>query len=109
MGIEGLVKLIEAITKLLGVLIWPSVALFVLIRFGPALREFVASLGEFSFKGVGFEASAKRKQAEAAAALAAAAASRPETAASPEAAAGEARAAAESDAACGKIYRAMGR
>src|SRR3989442_5803704 len=95
MGVESLVKLVEAVTRLLGVLIWPSVVVFVLLRFGPVLREFVASLGEFSLKGAGFEASAKRKQAEAAAALAAASASRPETAASPEAAAGEARAAVE--------------
>ncbi len=76
-----------------GVLVWPAVLIFVLVRFGPALREFIASVGEFSLKGAGFEASAKRKQAEAASALTAAAVSRPEPGATPEATAREARAA----------------
>jgi CheY-like chemotaxis protein len=93
--IDDVVKLIEAATKLLGAVIWPLVALFVLVRFGPALREFAATVGEFTLKGGGFEASAKRQQAEAAAALAVAAASRPEAGATPEATANEARAAAE--------------
>ncbi len=94
MNIDNTVKLIEAITKLLGVLLWPAVALFVLIRFGAALRDFIASMGEFSVKGGGFEATAKRK-AEAAAALAAAAASHAEPNATPEATARDARAAAD--------------
>jgi CheY-like chemotaxis protein len=72
------IKLVEALTKLLGVLVWPIVVLFILVRFGSSFREFISSLGEFSLKGAGFEASAKRRQAEAAAALAAAAASRPD-------------------------------
>jgi CheY-like chemotaxis protein len=93
MTIDDGVRLLEAATKLFGVLVWPAVLVFVLVRFGPALREFVASLGEFSLKGAGFEASAKRKQAEAAAALTAAAVSRPEPGATPEATAREARAA----------------
>ena len=46
------------------------------MRFEPALRLFFENLGEFSLKGAGFEASAKRRQAEAAAALAAAGAYR---------------------------------
>ena len=79
---------------MLGVLVWPAVLLFILIRFNPALREFFANLSEFSFKGAGFEASAKRKS-EAAAALAAAAVSRPEDGASPTATAQKARAAVE--------------
>jgi CheY-like chemotaxis protein len=57
------------------------------------IERFFSSLGEFTLKGAGFEASAKRKQTEAAAALAAAAGSRPE--ATPETTAQEARAAAE--------------
>ena len=71
------IRLIEAITKLLGVLAWPAVVVFVLVRFGSSLREFISGVGEFSLKGAGFEASAKRKQAQAAEALAAAVASRP--------------------------------
>jgi CheY-like chemotaxis protein len=94
MNIDNAVKLIDAITKLLGVMLWPAVVLFVLIRFGAAFRDFIASMGEFSLKGVGFEASAKRK-AEAAAALAAAAASHAEPGAPPDATARDARAAAD--------------
>jgi CheY-like chemotaxis protein len=75
-SVDDIVKLFDAITKLLNVLIWPGVLLFILIRFGRDLREFFASLGELSLKGAGFEASLKRKQAEVVAALSAAAASR---------------------------------
>jgi len=91
MTIDDVIRLLEATTKLFGVLIWPAVLIFVLGRFAPALREFVANLGEFSLKGAGFEASAKRKQAEAAAALTAPAVSRPERGATPEATAREAQ------------------
>ena len=78
MNIDETIKLIDAVAKLLAALVWPAVVVFILIRFGSSLREFIAGLGEFSLKGAGFEASAKRKQAEATAALAAAVASRPE-------------------------------
>ena len=71
MGVDDTVKLIDAVARLIAAVIWPCVVAYVLIRFGPALREFVSSLGELSLKGAGFEATAKRK-AEAAAALAAA-------------------------------------
>lgn len=90
MSIDDLVKLLDALTKLVSALAWPLLTAYVLVRFGPALREFFQSLGEFSVKGAGFEASAKRKQAEVAAALAAAAASRPDPA-KPEVAAADAR------------------
>jgi CheY-like chemotaxis protein len=75
-SVDDIVKLFDAITKLLNVLIWPGVLLFILIRFGRDLREFFSSLGELSLKGAGFEASLKRKQAEVVAALSAAAASK---------------------------------
>ena len=78
MSVDDIVKLFDAITKLLNVLIWPGVLLFILIWFGRDLREFFSSLGELSLKGAGFEASLKRKQAEVAAALSAAAASKPD-------------------------------
>jgi CheY-like chemotaxis protein len=94
MNIDNTVKLLDAITKLLAVLLWPAVVVFVLVRFGSALREFIASMGEFSLKGAGFEASAKRK-AEAAAALAAAAASHAGPGAAPDATARDARTAAD--------------
>ena len=73
MSVDDIVKLFDAITKLLNVLICPGVLLFILIRFGRNLREFFSSLGERSLKEAGFEASLKRKQAEVAAALSAAA------------------------------------
>ena len=94
MTIDDGIKLLDAVTKFLGVLVWPAVLVFVLIRFGSSLRDFIASMGEFSLKGAGFEASAKRKQ-EAAAALAAAAVSHPESGAAPEATAKDAWAAAQ--------------
>ena len=78
MSVDDIVKLFDAITKLLNVLIWPGVILFILIRFGRDLRDFFSSLGELSLKGAGFEASLKRKQAEVVAALSAAAASKPD-------------------------------
>lgn len=87
MNVDEFVKLIDSITKLLGVLVWPTAAGFVLISFGPAIKEFFSSLGEFTFKGGGFEASAKRKQAEAAAALVAASVSHPDASATPASAA----------------------
>ncbi|MBD2234455.1 response regulator [Phormidium tenue] len=78
MSVDDIVKLFDAITKLLNVLIWPAIILFILVRFGQDLREFFSSLGELSLKGAGFEASLKKKQAEVVAALSAAAASKPD-------------------------------
>ncbi len=77
MSVDEAVKIIDSVTKLVAALAWPTLVGFVLVRFGPSLKEFFQSLGEFSVKGAGFEASAKRRQAEAAAALAAASAARP--------------------------------
>jgi CheY-like chemotaxis protein len=94
MNIDELVKLIEALTKLLGVLVWPVLLAVVLVRFGPALKDFFSSLGEFSFKGGGFEATVKRKQAEAATALVAASVARSGASTTPESAAHEAKEAA---------------
>lgn len=95
MSVDDIVKLLDAIAKLLNVLIWPAVILFILIRFGRDLREFFSSLGELSLKGAGFEASLKRKQAEVAAALSAAAASRSDRDTTRESAAKEAKIAAD--------------
>jgi CheY-like chemotaxis protein len=100
MSVDDVVKLLDAIAKLLNVLIWPAILLFILIRFGRDLREFFSSLGELTLKGAGFEASLKRKQAEVTAALAAAAASRPDSTTTSESAAKEAKIAAEVVAEC---------
>ncbi|MEM8808020.1 MAG: response regulator [Cyanobacteria bacterium P01_G01_bin.38] len=95
MSVDNIVKLVDAITQLLNVLIWPAVILFILIRFGRDLRQFFSGLGELTLKGAGFEASLKKKQAEVTAALAAAAASRTEANMTREDAVQEARIAAD--------------
>jgi CheY-like chemotaxis protein len=76
MTIDAVVQLIDSTTKLLTALVWPTLVGVVALRFEPALKLFFENVGEFSLKGAGFEASAKRRQAEAAAALAAAGAYR---------------------------------
>jgi CheY-like chemotaxis protein len=95
MTIDDAVKLLDGVTKLLAVLVWPAILAFVLVRFRAALGEFMTSLTEFSFKGGGIEASAKRRQAEAAAALGAAAVARPDADTAPRDVSQETRAAAE--------------
>jgi CheY-like chemotaxis protein len=111
MTIDDAIKIIEAVTKLIGVLAWPSILLFVLIRFAPGLRDFFSSIGEFSLKAAGFEASAKRIQTEAAAALAAATASKPDIGATPESTAKEAKAIASfvADSVTPRVIRRLSR
>jgi len=101
----------EAITNLVDIVVWPGLILFIMIRFGPEIKEFFSGLGEVSLKAGGVEASAKRRQAEAVASLAAAVVSRPEEGASPEAVAREARAAAElvSESVTPRIMRRAGK
>jgi len=77
MDTDQLVKVLDAITRLLAVVAWPLLVLFVVLRFRSAIKDFFESLSEFSLKGAGVEASAKRSQIEAAASLAAAAATDP--------------------------------
>lgn len=67
---------------------------FVLMRFGPSLKGFFANLSELSFKGPGFEAALKRKQAEATSELVASVA-RPTADTAPLSAARNAKEAAE--------------
>lgn len=86
MTIDDAVKLINATAGLLAVLVWPLLILFIALRFREAIRNFFESLGEFSLKGGGLEASAK-KQIQAAANLAAASATDPHEKASPQQAA----------------------
>jgi CheY-like chemotaxis protein len=92
-AVDDLMKVVDALTRLLGVLVWPVLLAYVLVKFAPAFKDFFASLGEFTFKGGGFEATAKRKQ-EATAALVAASVGRPNTEGTPQTAAMEAREAA---------------
>jgi CheY-like chemotaxis protein len=60
MTIEDWVKLIDAIGRLFSATIWPLLILLCVVLFSPALNSFFANLSEFTFKGAGFEASAKR-------------------------------------------------
>ena len=80
MDVDSTAKLIEATAKLVGVAIWPAAVGYVLVRFGSNIGNFISDLGEMTLKGVGFEASVKRRQKEAGAALVAATISREEDA-----------------------------
>lgn len=95
MTFDDFVKLIDAIAKLLSVVAWPLLVAFFIVRFGPALKGFFERMGELSLKGPGFEASAKTKQTEVAAALAAAETSKTSTTRSAPNASAAAREAAE--------------
>jgi len=70
-------SLISAIAELVGVLVWPGVVVFLVIKFRGAFADFLANLGEFTVRAPGLEASGKRQ--EAAAALGAAMAAREES------------------------------
>lgn len=94
MSTDGFVKVVEALTHLLGVVLWPAIFVFMLLRYRSAIADFVSNLGEFSFKAAGIEATAKVR-AQAAASLAAASASRPDSATSPQATLQETRLAAQ--------------
>jgi CheY-like chemotaxis protein len=88
MTVDGTLKLIDATTKLLAVLVWPIVVIIILRRLGPALHKFILNMGEFSLKAPGgFEATGKR-QVEAAAALAMATVTHSDSETAPEAVAG---------------------
>ncbi|ABW11616.1 response regulator receiver protein [Parafrankia sp. EAN1pec] len=68
------VQLLKAISDLLGVVVWPALFFFVVIRFRSSFAELFSNLAEFTVKAPGIEASASRQQIEAAASLGAAAA-----------------------------------
>ncbi|PWB90394.1 response regulator [Methylocystis sp. MitZ-2018] len=80
MGIDDTVAIMEALSKLLSVVIWPAIIIYALIKYGATLREFFATLNEFTLKGAGFEASFETKRAkdQASKALVAAAVTRQE-------------------------------
>lgn len=74
MTTDDFVNVVGAVSRLLAVVLWPGIVVFVLLRFRGSLKSFFDGLSEFSVKGAGLEASASRKQIEAAATIAAAAA-----------------------------------
>jgi len=59
-------RLIVAVAQLVGVLIWPALILFVIVRFRSGLTDFFGHIGEVSVKALGAEISAKRQEAAAA-------------------------------------------
>lgn len=69
---DQLTQLISAVTNLLAVLIWPGLILFLVLRFRASISDFIGNLGEVNFKAAGVEATARRRQVEAAVALGAA-------------------------------------
>jgi len=69
---DQLTQLISAVTNLLAVLIWPGLILFLILRFRASISDFIGNLGEVNFKAAGVEATARRRQVEAAVALGAA-------------------------------------
>jgi hypothetical protein len=50
--IDAAAGLLNSATRLIGVLVWPLVVMYILVRFGPGLRDFITSLGEFTLKGL---------------------------------------------------------
>src|SRR5436309_388468 len=72
MSVPEAISLIKALSELVGVLIWPAVTLFVVVRFSAPIANFVRGVSEFTFKAAGVEATAKTRQVEAALAIGAA-------------------------------------
>jgi len=79
MSVDNEIKLVDTCTRLLGVVVWPGVILFLIIWFRSSLREFFTNLSELSLKAAGIDINMKRRQIEAAAALGAAEASHSQT------------------------------
>jgi CheY-like chemotaxis protein len=73
--IEAIVQLMDAVTKLISVIVWPIFLMVAVTYFAPALQDFVRHLGEGTIKGPGFEISGKR-QLDATAAITTASVSR---------------------------------
>jgi CheY-like chemotaxis protein len=62
--------------RLVGALVWPALLLLVVVLFHRQLSDFLGNLGELSVKAFGVEASARRREVEAAVAVGAATALR---------------------------------
>lgn len=76
MTTDQVIRLIAAVAQLVGVLVWPAALVFFFVYFRNGLRNFISNLGEFSIRTPAIEATAKRQEVEAAAALGAAQATR---------------------------------
>ncbi len=72
MTFEQALSLAGIFKELLSILIWPALILTVLLKFSREIGGFFEGMSELTFKAGGVEATAKKKQIEAAAALGAA-------------------------------------
>lgn len=64
--------LITALASLASAVLWPLIVLLLILRFRTPITDFMADVGQVSFKAPGIEASATRRQLEAAVAVGAA-------------------------------------
>jgi CheY-like chemotaxis protein len=76
LSVDDVVRLIDSVAQLLGVLVWPAVLLFVVMKFRVPLSEFIKDARQVRLKGAGFEASLTRRRERAVAELGAAVAAR---------------------------------
>jgi CheY-like chemotaxis protein len=61
--IDSFVKVVGAIAALISSFAWPLVAVWLIWKFSPVIRDFLANISEGSLKGFGIEATAKRNAA----------------------------------------------
>ncbi len=61
--IDDFVKIAEVFAKLIGSFAWPVVALYLIWRFAPPIRDFLWNMSEGSVKAFGMEATARRRDA----------------------------------------------
>src|SRR6185312_134207 len=73
--VDAIVKLIEAVAKLIGVVMWPVVVVIAICYFAPPLQTFLKNLKEGTLEAPGFKFTGK-SQAEATAAIASASVAR---------------------------------
>lgn len=72
MEIEKITELIEVLVSLVNAVAWQLVVVFIVIFLGKPLKKIISNVSEFSFKAGEFEAQAKTREIEAAAAIGAA-------------------------------------
>jgi CheY-like chemotaxis protein len=60
---DQVIRLIGAVTQLVGVLVWPVALVFAFIYFRKSIGNFIANLGELSLRTPALEATAKRQVA----------------------------------------------
>lgn len=61
MNIDDIVKILDAISRLLAVVIWPAILLFILIRFREAFKVFLIVLANFPLRAADLRRLRRRK------------------------------------------------